>query len=76
MNSKHKQGKIIMENIGSTVLLDCRKFKCENNKNGKCILSRVTLEDAGTPLISQVICVEAKDKETVMAAQSGNKAKS
>ena len=52
-----------MENIGSNVLLDCRNFKCENNKNGKCILARITLTDDGSPLIHNVVCIEAKEKE-------------
>ena len=52
-----------MGSIGSLVLLDCRKFKCENNKKGKCALDRVTLTDDGSHLIKQIICVEAKERE-------------
>lgn len=52
----------IMTSIGSYILLDCRKFKCANNKKGKCALSRVTLADDGSPIIGQVKCIEAEEK--------------
>lgn len=45
--------------MGESVQLNCRNFKCDFNDKGKCRLERITLQDDGSPIISQVICIEA-----------------
>ena len=50
--------------MGETVQLNCRNFKCEFNDKGKCRLEKITLQDDGSPIISQVICIEAAQQRT------------
>ncbi|KKN78852.1 hypothetical protein LCGC14_0346240 [marine sediment metagenome] len=45
-----------------TKIIKCRQFKCCNNKKGKCQCETITLQDNG-PIISQLICVEAKARQ-------------
>lgn len=46
----------------TTILTGCRKFKCNNNKAGQCLLAKVNLQDDGTSNISRLICIEAEEK--------------
>jgi len=45
------------------VHLNCRAFKCANNKEGECLLETVTLLTATAgSVIGRLICNEAVDK--------------
>lgn len=54
--------------------VNCRNFKCINNKKGGCCLNNIVLEPQGT-LVKQVRCIEAEEKPTVEPEQEkgGNK---
>jgi len=48
----------------TTVQLNCRNFKCNNNKKGECLLERIELVEVSPVIINKVICVEAEWPET------------
>ncbi len=41
-------------------ILNCRNFRCKFNDKGGCRLESITLQDVGSPIISNVICIEAE----------------
>ena len=43
------------------IAVNCREFKCDNNKKGLCIVSKVTLESIGS-IVGMLKCVEAQEK--------------
>lgn len=43
--------------------INCRQFDCESNVSGACATESHTFEPKGNLIISDLICVEAKEKE-------------
>ena len=44
-------------------ILNCRNFRCRFNDKGGCRLESITLQDVGSLIISNVICIEAEPKD-------------
>ena len=44
-------------------ILNCRVFRCGVNDSGECRLESITLQDVGSLIISNVICIEAEPKD-------------
>lgn len=49
--------------MNKSVKVNCRVFKCKFNESGKCRLDSITLQDDGSPILAQMICVDAEPKE-------------
>lgn len=58
----HSKGVAMNSKTQVTTLDGCRNFACANNREGKCSLAKITLQDDGTPIIDRVICVEAENR--------------
>ncbi len=44
-----------------SIELNCREFKCDDNRSGLCNLASITLESLGC-LVGHLKCVQAKEK--------------
>ena len=60
----------ILKNEGQTIVMgerhhhiNCRQFGCESNVSGDCAVESHTFEPKGNLVISDLICVEAEEKE-------------
>lgn len=42
--------------------VNCRNFSCNFNNEGECRLEKITLQDDGSPIINNVICIEAEPR--------------
>ena len=43
--------------------VNCRDFKCGNNRQGICLIAKVTLESIGSGIIGMLKCVQAEAKK-------------
>ena len=60
----------LLKNQGQAIVMgerhhhiNCRQFGCESNVSGECATESHTFESKGNLIISNLICVEAKQKE-------------
>lgn len=53
-------------------ILNCRVFRCKFNEKGNCRLEKITLQDVGSLIIGNVVCIEAEPKEDDARLNSEN----
>ncbi len=48
--------------MNKSVILLCKKHKCNNNDRSDCKLDHISLADDGGLIVSHLICEDAEDK--------------
>lgn len=46
-----------------SMFVNCREFACESNKQGICVLSKITLESKGSLIVGELNCMQAEKAE-------------
>lgn len=49
--------------MNKPIKVNCRVFKCKFNDSGECRLDSITLADNGSPILAQMICVDAEPED-------------